>query len=341
MAGGIGSRFWPMSTEQNPKQFLDFLGTGKSLIQMTFDRLLRFIPPDQIFILTNESYKTQVLEQLPSISSDQVLCEPMRKNTAPCIAYAAGKLYDLNQDANLIVTPSDHLVLQEDRFATTVNKGIQASESGDIVTIGIKPTRPDTGYGYIEFQEGTETTPNSIHKVTQFREKPDLDRAEDFVAAGNFYWNAGVFIWKAKTIIDSLAVYEPDIHNLFTTDLSSYNTDEEQIFVNHCFADTKEISIDYAIMEKADNIQVILADFDWSDLGTWGSLYTHLDKDTDGNSVQGDNVKLFNSKNTLIRVEDRTEAVIDSLDGYIVVQSENRIMILKNENEQELKNFLK
>jgi mannose-1-phosphate guanylyltransferase len=265
----------------------------------------------------------------------------MRKNTAPCIAYAAGKLYDLNENANLIVTPSDHLVLQEDRFATTVNKGIEAAESGDIVTIGIKPTRPDTGYGYIEFGEGSNTTPNSIHKVTQFREKPDLDKAKEFVSAGNFYWNAGVFIWKAKTIIDSLANYEPDVHGLFTADLSNYNTDQEQNFVNQCFADTKDISIDYAIMEKADNIQVILADFDWSDLGTWGSLYAHLDKDNDGNSVQGKNVKLFNSKNTLIKVEDGTEAVIDSLDGYIVVQSESRIMILKNENEQELKTFLK
>lgn len=341
MAGGIGSRFWPMSTEQNPKQFLDFLGTGKSLIQMTFDRLLRFIPAEQIYILTNESYKAQVLEQLPSINADQVLCEPMRKNTAPCIAYAAGKLYDLNEDANLIVTPSDHLVLQEDRFATTVNKGIEAAESGDIVTIGIKPTRPDTGYGYIEFGEGSSTAPNSIHKVTQFREKPDINKAKEFVSAGNFYWNAGVFIWKAKTIIDSLASYEPDVHSLFTADLSNYNTDQEQTFVNQCFADTKDISIDYAIMEKADNIQVILADFDWSDLGTWGSLYAHLDKDNNNNSVQGNNVKLFNSQNTLIKVENGTEAVIDSLDGYIVVQSENRLMILKNENEQELKNFLK
>lgn len=341
MAGGIGSRFWPMSTEQNPKQFLDFLGTGKSLIQMTFDRLLRFIPADQIYILTNESYKGQVLEQLPSIKADQVLCEPMRKNTAPCIAYAAGKLYDLNKEANLIVTPSDHLVIQEDRFGATVNKGIEAAESGDIVTIGIKPTRPDTGYGYIEFGEGSDTTPNSIHQVTQFREKPDLDKAKEFVSAGNFYWNAGVFIWKAKTIIDSLASYEPEVHSLFTSDLSSYNTEKEQAFVNQCFADTKDISIDYAIMEKADNIQVILADFDWSDLGTWGSLYAHLGKDGNGNSIQGDNVKLFNSRNTLIKVENGTEAVIDSLDGYIVVQSENRIMILKNENEQELKNFLK
>jgi mannose-1-phosphate guanylyltransferase len=341
MAGGIGSRFWPMSTEKNPKQFLDFLGTGKSLIQMTFERLLRFIPADQIYILTNESYKEQVLEQLPAINEGQVLCEPMRKNTAPCIAYAAGKLYDLNENANLIVTPADHLVIQEDRFATTVKKGIEAAEGGDIVTIGIKPTRPDTGYGYIEFGQDSETTPNTIHEVTQFREKPDLDKAKAFVAAGNFYWNAGVFIWKAKTIIDSLASYEPEVHELFTTDLSNYNTEEEQSFVNKCFAATKDISIDYAIMERADNIRLILADFDWSDLGTWGSLYAHLEKDQEGNSVQGENVKLFNSRNTLIKIEDGTEAVIDSLDGYIVVQSENRIMILKNENEQELKNFLK
>ncbi len=341
MAGGIGSRFWPMSRTSQPKQFLDILGTGETLIQQTYRRLKRICPEENIYIVTNDMYKDLINEQLKGITDEQIICEPSRKNTAPCIAYAAGKLYDLNKDANLIVTPSDHLVLQEDRFTATVNKGIQTAEEGDIVTIGIKPTRPDTGYGYIEFREGSDTRPNSIHKVAQFREKPDLDKAKEFVAAGNYYWNAGVFIWKAKTIIDSLAHHEPEVHNLFTSDLSSYNTGQEQRFVNQCFIETKDISIDYAIMEKADNIRVILADFDWSDLGTWGSLYTHLDKDNDGNTVQGDHVKLFNSKNSLIKVENNTEALIDGLDGYIVVQSQNRLMILKSENEQELKNFLK
>lgn len=341
MAGGIGSRFWPMSTEENPKQFLDFLGTGKSLIQMTYDRLLRFIPADQIYVLTNEKYKDQVLEQLPGLTSDQVLCEPMRKNTAPCIAYAAGKLYDKNENANLIITPSDHLVLQEDRFAETVKRGIEAAEQGKIITIGIKPTRPDTGYGYIEFNKDSDKTPNSIHQVLQFREKPNLEKAEEFVASGNFYWNAGVFIWKASTIIQSLEKYEPEVHELFTMNLSSYNTSEEQAFVNRCFTASKDISIDYAIMEKADNINVILANFDWSDLGTWGSLYSHLEKDQNGNAVQGKNVRIYNSSNSIIKVDDNTEALIDRLDGFIVVQSQNRLMILKMENEQELKNFLK
>lgn len=341
MAGGIGSRFWPMSTEENPKQFLDFLGTGKSLLQMTYNRLLRFIPKEQIYILTNENYKNKVLEQLPDLKADQVLCEPMRKNTAPCIAYAAGKLYDLNSEANLIITPSDHLVLQEDRFSETVEKGIEAAEKGEIVTIGIKPTRPDTGYGYIEFDQNADRTPNSIHQVIQFREKPNLEKAQEFVSNGNFYWNAGVFIWKASTIIHALKEHEPEVHALFTQDLMKYNTPEEQKFINQCFIDTKDISIDYAIMEKANNIRVILASFDWSDLGTWGSLYSHLNKDQHGNAIQGDKVKLFNSTNSLIKTEDNTEAIIDGLDGYIVVQSTNRIMILKMENEQELKNFMK
>lgn len=341
MAGGIGSRFWPMSTEENPKQFLDFLGTGKSLIQMTYHRLLRFIPKEQIYILTNDKYKEKVLEQLPDLTPEQVLCEPMRKNTAPCIAYAAGKLFDLNSDANLIVTPADHVVLQEDKFAETVEKGIEAAEQGEIVTIGIKPTRPDTGYGYIEFDHNADRSPNTLHKVIQFREKPNLEKAEEFLSKGNFYWNAGVFIWKACTIINALKMHEPDVHELFTSDLEKYNTQDEQAFINRCFHDSKDISIDYAIMEKADNIRVILASFDWSDLGTWGSLYDHLEKDQKGNAVQGKQIRLYNSHNSIINIEDGTEALIDSLDGYIVVQAENRLMILKMENEQELKNFLK
>lgn len=341
MAGGIGSRFWPMSTEENPKQFLDFLGTGKSLIQMTYERLLRFIPKEQVYILTNAKYQDKVLEQLPDLTPQQVLCEPMRKNTAPCIAYAAGKLFNLNSDANLIITPADHLVLKEDKFAETVLLGIEEANQGEIVTIGINPTRPDTGYGYIEFDHNADRSSNSIHKVVQFKEKPNLEVAQEFLEQGNFYWNSGVFVSKASTIISALNEHEPEVHNLFTRNLEKYNTPEEQTFIEKCFHDTKDISIDYAIMEKANNIRVILASFDWSDLGTWGSLYSHLDKDSNGNAVQGEKVKVFNSKNSVIKIENDTEAVIDSLDGYIVVQSENRIMILKMENEQELKNFMK
>jgi mannose-1-phosphate guanylyltransferase len=340
MAGGIGSRFWPMSTPERPKQFLDVLGIGKSLIQMTYERLLHLSPVENIYIVTNQDYKEMVLEQLPDLQPDQVLTEPQRKNTAPCIAYAAAKIHSLNPNANLIISPADHLIIQQENFAETIRAAIRAAEQGRIATIGIQPTRPDTGYGYIEF-DTENPTPNSVVPVSQFREKPDLETAKKFVDAGNFYWNSGIFIWKSETVLNALKDYQPELYNLFAGDLSFYNASNEQERVNHCFEVCEDISIDFAVMEHAKNIDVVLSNFDWSDLGTWGSLNTHLKHDEKGNAVIGNNTHTFNSEDCIINIEDGTTAVIDGLKGYIVIQSENRLMIIKKENEQELKNFVK
>ena len=339
MAGGIGSRFWPMSVPERPKQFLDVLGIGKSLIQMTYERLAKVAPSENIYVVTNESYKNMVLEQLPALKPGQVLTEPQQKNTAPCIAYAAAKIHSLNENANLIISPADHLIMQDDNFVSTINAAITSANQGRIATIGIKPTRPDTGYGYIEFEK-KDVSPNEIIEVKQFREKPDLATANEFVDAGNFYWNSGIFIWKSSTVLNALKAYQNDIYNLFAGDLSWYNTSEEQERVNNAFNVCESISIDFAVMEHADNIDVVLASFDWSDLGTWGSLNTHLDKDSNENAVIGENTHLFHSKNCIVNIPDNNVAVIDGLDGYIVIQSENRLMIIRKENEQELKNFV-
>ena len=341
MAGGIGSRFWPMSTPERPKQFLDVLGIGKSLLQMTYERLLYVSPVENIYILTNTDYKEMVLEQLPDLTPDQVLCEPQRKNTAPCIAYAAAKIHALNANANLIVSPADHLIIQQDNFAETVNTGLKASAQGRIATIGIKPIRPDTGYGYIEFDSSKESQPNDVIAVDQFREKPDLATAQSFLDAGNFYWNSGIFIWKSATVLNALKEFQPELYDLFARDLSFYNTSNEQEKVNHCFEVCEDISIDFAVMEHAKNIDIVLSNFDWSDLGTWGSLNSHLNHDEKGNSTIGSKTHIFNTEDCIINIENDKTAVIDSLKGYIVIQSEDRLMILKKENEQALKEFVK
>lgn len=341
MAGGIGSRFWPMSVPQKPKQFLDVLGIGKSLIQMTYERLLHVSPSENIYIVTNKLYKDLVLEQLPDLKPEQVLMEPQRKNTAPCIAYAAAKIHAMNPNAKLIISPADHLIIQQENFAKTIETAISAAEKGRIATIGITPTRPDTGYGYIEFDSNADRTPNATVAVKQFREKPDLETAKEFVEAGNFFWNSGIFIWKSETVLNALKSFHSELHGLFASDLSFYNTENEQEKVDHCFEVCEDISIDFAVMEHAQNIDVILSNFDWSDLGTWGSLDTHLKHDASENAVIGSKVHTFNTANSIINLEDDTEAIIDGLDGYIVIQSENRLMILRKENEQELKLFMK
>ena len=341
MAGGIGSRFWPMSTEAHPKQFLDVLGIGKTLIQMTFERLLSVSPVENIYVLTNMDYKDLVLEQLPQLNASQVLTEPERKNTAPCIAYAAAKIYSLNPEANLIVSPADHLIIQTENFTSTIHAGLVSSEKGRIATIGIAPTRPDTGYGYIEFESSAQLKPNDVVPVQQFREKPDLLTAQQFLDAGNFYWNSGIFIWKASTILEALKTFQSSLYELFAGDLSNYNSPNEQVYVNNAFRVCEDISVDFAIMEHAKNIDVVLSNFDWSDLGTWGSLDTHLEKDASNNAVVGKGVYLFGTSNCIVNVPENQTVIIDGLDNYIVVQSENRLMILKKENEQELKNYLK
>ncbi|MFT7343447.1 MAG: mannose-1-phosphate guanylyltransferase [Lentimonas sp.] len=342
MAGGIGSRFWPMSTPEYPKQFLDVLGIGKSLIQLTYDRLLAISPKENIYILTNSSYADIVLEQLPDLNREQVLCEPERKNTAPCIAYAAAKLLALNPDARMVVAPSDHLILNEQAFASTIQTALDTADKNDsIVTLGIQPTRPDTGYGYIEYDANNEVLPGQAVEVKQFREKPDLETAQSFVEAGNFYWNSGIFIWKASTILKALKDFQPTLHFLFTDKSEAYNTPGEQEMVNQCFRDCEDISIDFAVMENAKNVDLVLATFDWSDLGTWGSLSDHLPKDAFNNSAIGGSIKMIESQNCLVNLPKGKTAIIQGLDGYIVVESDDKLMILNLKDEQNLKEYLK
>jgi mannose-1-phosphate guanylyltransferase len=342
MAGGVGSRFWPMSTPEHPKQFLDVLGIGKSLIRMTYERMLHISSTEQIYILTNAMYKDLVLEQIPELKPEQVLTEPKRKNTAPCIAYAAAKIKAINPAATLIISPADHLIVKESRFTEIVNTAIQQANSGErLVTIGIQPSRPDTGYGYIEFSQDAAIQPGDVTPVIHFREKPDLTTAKEFLNKGNFYWNSGIFVWKSDTVLKALASFVPTLHDLFTANESAYNTADEQSYVDACFEQCEDISIDFAIMEHAKNADVVLADFDWSDLGTWGSLNTHLEKDENNNSVIGKHAHLFHSKNCTVNVSDDKLVLLDGLENYIVIESDNRFMVLRNENEQELKNFLK
>ncbi len=341
MAGGIGSRFWPMSKEKMPKQFLDVLGIGKTLIQMTYDRLLKVTPKEQIFIVTNQNYKQLVIEQL-GIDSGQVLTEPVRKNTAPCIAYAAHKINSINANATLIVAPSDHLIMNEDRFVKIINTAIEkAQDNSNIVTLGIKPSRPDTGYGYIQFDASNDIVMGDVKKVKQFTEKPNKELAELFVKNGNYYWNSGIFVWKTSTIIDALNKFKPELNNLFCTKGNDYNTPNEQAFINHAFMQCEDISIDYAVLENSKHVHVVLANFGWSDLGTWGSLYTHLEKDIDGNAVIGNDVHLFDSENCIINLPKNKLAVIQGLEGHIVVEADGILMIVKKEDEQKIKGYLK
>lgn len=341
MAGGVGSRFWPMSIEECPKQFLDVLGIGKTLIQLTYERLCNVVPKENIYIVTNEQYVELVKSQLPTLISGQILTEPERKNTAPCIAYAAAKIYALNHNANLIVAPSDHLILKEDKFVRIINTAIKRAEKEDrILTLGIKPTRPDTGYGYIQFHQDGDLMPGQISKVKQFTEKPNREMAEIFLKSGDYYWNSGIFIWKAKTILKALRKFKPDLHELFCDNFEIYNTPGEYEYVNNAFRKCESISIDFAVMENAKNVDVVLADFDWSDLGTWGSLFDHLEKDVNGNSIKGENTHVFNSTNCLINLPNNRHAIIQGLENQIVVESGDRLLILDKKDEQNLKKYL-
>ena len=341
MAGGVGSRFWPLSTSENPKQFLDVLGIGKSLLRLTFERLQKFIPAEHIYILTNTSYEALVLEQLPELTSSQVLCEPERKNTAPCIAYAAAKIHALDPDATLLISPADHLIINEARFEEIIQTAWQTAQDGKLVTLGIEPTRPDTGYGYIEFEKTEQTQKGSACPVLQFREKPNLATAQAFLDAGNFFWNAGIFVWKSAVILDALAQYQSDIYQIFSAQPEVYGSNQEIAFLKDAFAACPDISIDFAVMEKAQNVSMVLADFDWSDLGTWGSLTTHLDKDTQQNSIIGQNVYAFDSENCLINVPHNKTVLLDGLQDYIVIDTADKLMVLRLSNEQKLKEYLK
>jgi mannose-1-phosphate guanylyltransferase len=341
MAGGIGSRFWPLSRSNKPKQFLDILGVGKSLIQQTFDRVTMFCKPENVYVVTGKTYKKQVLQHLPKISENQVILEPIRRNTAPCIAYANQRILKQNPNAIVVVAPSDHLIIKEEEFCETINTAIQfASEQDALLTIGIKPNRPETGYGYIQIsKEAIKTVPN-LYKVKTFTEKPNLEMAEIFLTSGEFFWNSGVFIWSLQSIRKAFQTYLPEVHGLFEEILPAINTAEENNSVSTVYSECRNISIDYGIMEKADNVYVICSEFGWSDLGSWGSLYNNSKKDKSGNSITGCNVMTYDTVNTLVNVPSGKLVVIQGLKDYIVVESDNVLLICSKENEQDIKNYL-
>jgi mannose-1-phosphate guanylyltransferase len=341
MAGGVGSRFWPMSIPSRPKQFLDVLGIGKTLIQLTFERLERIAPEDQIYVVTNERYVGLVKQQLPQLSADRILTEPIRKNTAPCITYAAAKIYAINKEANLVVAPSDHLILKEERFEHIVNIAIQRAQDNDrLITLGIKPTRPDSGYGYIQFHQDGDILGGQIKKVKQFTEKPNRELAEIFLKSGDYYWNSGIFVWRAKTILAAVQKFKPDLYDLFCKDFHVYNTPGEKIYTDQAFMACEDISIDFGIMENAKNVDVVLADFDWSDLGTWGSLYGHLEKDYNGNAASSEKIFMIDSHDCLVKLPEDRVAVIQGMDNKIVVEADNKLLILDKNDEQNLKKYL-
>lgn len=338
MAGGIGSRFWPASRTERPKQFLDILGVGKSLIRLTFERFLNLCPAENIFIVTNGMYKDLVKEHLPEITDNQILCEPSRNNTAPCVAYTSFKLHALNPEANFIVAPSDHVILKEQAFVDKLTEALNYSEKNDaLVTLGITPTRPDTGYGYINFGENKG---GNVHKVVEFKEKPDLDTAKLYYASGDYLWNAGIFIWKAKNILKSFKENAPEIHEILGKGAAHYNTATEQEFIDKAYPTTPSISVDYAIMENATNIFTLPADIGWSDLGTWGSLWAENDKDENGNVINGENVQTYDTKNSLIRMPEGKRLVVKGLEDYILVDEGDVLLIWPKGEEQGIKKIV-
>ncbi len=337
MAGGIGSRFWPMSRTDKPKQFLDFLGTGKTLIQQTFERVTRIVPKENVYIVTNTLYKQLTLEQLTDITEQQVICEPSRRNTAPCIAYANHKIKKLNPDANILVAPADHLIIKEDVFADAVQKCFDFASNNDaLITMGITPTRPDTGYGYIQFINNDD----ELKKVKTFTEKPNHELAIKFIESGEFSWNSGMFIWNIKSISKAFENHLPNTTAIFAEGEEFYNTDKETEFIEKAYSTCKDISIDYGIMEKADNVYVMNVDIGWSDLGTWGSVYTHLKHDDKENAKVGKHVMLYDTTNCMINVPKDKLVVIQGLDDYIVVEANNTLLICKKSDEQKIKQFV-
>lgn len=342
MAGGIGSRFWPLSKTSRPKQFLDILGTGETFIQQTYRRFKKIVPKENFLIVTNLDYKGLVLEQVPELTEEQVLCEPMRRNTAPCIAYACHKIKCKTSDANIIVAPSDHIITKEDFFIKELENSLRfVSQNDALVTMGITPGKPETGYGYIQINGNVKFEGvTNLHKVKTFTEKPDLKMARVFMDSGEFFWNSGIFIWSLSSILRAFEKYLPEVNDLFKKGCKYYYSDEEEAFLNKTYSECPNISIDYGIMEKASNVYVLCTDFGWSDLGTWGSLWDNSDKDDNQNAVKGENVKIYNSKNCIVNMNDEKLVVVHGLDGYIVVESDNTLLICKKEDEQQIRQFV-
>lgn len=341
MAGGVGSRFWPMSTTEKPKQFIDVLGVGRSLLQLTFDRFKGICSPENVWVVTNRSYKDLVLEQLPEIPVTNILCEPCRRNTAPCIAYVSWRIKSKDRNANIVVTPSDHIVTNCEEFKRVISQCLKfTSETDAIITLGMKPTRPETGYGYIQADLSSCSPRNKeIFRVDSFREKPDLETAKKYIQNKSYFWNAGIFIWSVNTIVNAFRIYQPAISKIFESLQPVYGTPKEQEEIDLRFPECENISVDYAIMEKAEEIFVCPADFGWSDLGTWGSLLVQTKKDLYGNGVIGENVSLFDTHNCIVHTLDKKKVVIQGLDGYIVADDGNKLLICKLSEEQRIKEF--
>lgn len=341
MAGGVGSRFWPMSTPECPKQFIDVFGTGRTFLQMTFDRFKGVVEPDNVWVVTSEKYADLVKTQLPEIPVGNILLEPCRRNTAPCIAYVSWRIKAKNPNANLVITPSDHLVTDVVEFQRVINSALKFSAETDaIVTLGMHPTRPETGYGYIQADLQSPSLVNKeIFRVDSFREKPDLATATEYVKKDEFYWNSGIFVWSVKTIVNALRVYQPELAAIFENMMPIYGTDKEQATINEEFPKCENISIDYAVMEKADEIFVFPADFGWSDVGTWGSLHTIADKDANGNNAIGQNIRFYESKNCVVHTTEERRVIIQGLEDYIVAEKDNTLLICKLSEEQRIKEF--
>lgn len=341
LAGGAGSRFWPISSEELPKQFLDILGCGRTLIQLTLERFNGLIPKENVWVVTAEKYREFVMEQLPGIPSGNILCEPCRRNTAPCICYVSWKIKKLNTKANIVVSPSDHLVVDIQAFQSAIDDSLSfAAETDAVVTLGLKPTRPETGYGYIKADlTYSSSRKHNIFRVDEFKEKPTLEVAKEYIQSPNYLWNSGIFIWNVNTIINAFRVYEPEVSSIFEGLMPYYGTDKEQNKIDESYPQCKNISVDYAILEKAEEIFVFPASFSWSDLGTWNSLREQSDMDKYGNVCIGDNIKLYDTYNTIVHTCNKKEVIVEGLDGYVVAEKEGKLLVCRLSEEQRIKLF--
>jgi len=339
MAGGIGSRFWPMSRTDFPKQFLDILNTGRTLIQSTFDRFALFIPIENIYIVTTEKYKQIVIDQIPDLPIENILCEPSRKNTAPCIAYISYKLRQINPAANLICAPADHIILESENFKIKCLEALFFTANNQaLVTLGIKPTHPNTGYGYIQYEP--QSISDNVFKVKTFTEKPDKELAKTFISSGDFLWNAGIFVWQIKNIIHAFETFLPELHEVFDAEKDNFNTPAEKEAIERIYPQCVNISIDYGVMEKANNVYIIPSSFGWSDLGTWNSAYDNLEKDYLGNAVAGDSVMIIDATKCMVSVPDKKLLVLQGVDDCIIVDTPDVLMICKKEKEQSIKEYV-
>ncbi len=341
MAGGVGSRIWPMSVENKPKQFIDVLGVGRSLLQLTYDRFKGLCPNENVWIVTNKKYDAWIKEQLPEVPAENILLEPCRRNTAPCIAYVSWHIKAKDPKANLVITPSDHIVMDTAEFRRVITQCLKfTSETDAILTLGMKPNRPETAYGYIQADLSSSSPHNKeIFRIDTFREKPDLQTAQKYIQQNNFFWNAGIFIWSVSTIVNAFRIYSPAISKIFENMLSIYGTDKEQEMIDLHYPECENISVDYAIMEKAEEIFVCPASFGWSDLGSWSSLYMHTRHDLYGNSLIGPDINVYDTHNCMIHTTQEKKVVVQGLDDYIVAEKDNLLLICKISEEQRIRQF--